>query len=118
MYAAVMARVYHEDIFQRQVIEYIRLQYPHTLAFHVPNGGKRQPREAARLKLQGVVPGVSDILIFWRGGMGALELKHGKNKPSPHQDYFGDRWQHAGGLYAVCWNLDQVIALLNSWGVK
>jgi len=31
--------------------------------FHVPNGGNRNPREAARLKRQGVRPGVSDYML-------------------------------------------------------
>lgn len=48
------------------------------LAFHVPNGGNRNLREATRLKKQGVRPGVSDIFIpIARGGYFGLwiELK-------------------------------------------
>ncbi len=118
MYAIVMKRNYTEDKFQQEVIQYIRLQYPHLLAFHVPNGGKRGAWEAARLKRQGVLAGVSDILLFWNGGHGAIELKCGKNKASPFQEYFADRWQWANGHYALCYTLDQVIAALKEWGVK
>jgi len=31
--------------------------------FHIPNGGNRNPREAARLKRMGVRPGVSDYCL-------------------------------------------------------
>lgn len=110
-------RNYPEDALQKSVIEYIRLQYPHVLCFAVPNGGKRNPREAARLKSQGVLAGVSDLLIFWPGGMGAIELKAGKNTTTGPQDYFGDRWEWAGGKFAVCRSLDSVIEKLKVWGV-
>ena len=33
------------------------------LLFHIPNGGSRHPAEAARLKAQGVKPGVPDICL-------------------------------------------------------
>ncbi len=45
---------------------------------HVPNGGKRDQLTGARLKRQGVKPGVPDVLIFDLGSNGkptALELK-------------------------------------------
>jgi len=113
-----MKRNYPEDDLQRAVIKYIRLQYPHLLCFAVPNGGKRNPREAARLKSQGVLAGVSDILLFWPGGMGAIELKAGNRKPSGQQEYFGDRWEWCGGNFAVCNSLDGVVELLRKWGVK
>lgn len=111
-------RSYSESALQKEVIQYIRLQYPHTLAFHVPNGGKREKWEAAHLKRQGVLAGVSDILIFWLGGMGAIELKAGKNTTTPQQDYFGDKWEWAGGFYEVCRSVDEVASALKRWGVK
>lgn len=114
----MVKRSYPEDALQQASIEYIRLQYPHVLAFHVPNGGKRNLYEATRLKRQGVVPGIADILIFWQGGHGAIELKCGRNKTSPHQDYFADKWQWTGGRYALCRDLDSVVAALKDWGVK
>jgi hypothetical protein len=70
-----------------------------SLLFHIPNGGRRNVREAARLKAMGVKAGVSDYFLpvgcegnypetlfygLW------IELKAGKNKPTPAQ--FG--WQH------------------------
>lgn len=39
-------------------------KYPELrLMLHVPNGGKRNAAEAARLKAQGVKPGVPDIFL-------------------------------------------------------
>jgi len=66
---------------QIAVINYIRMAFPDVLCFAVPNGGARKknsegvPIEAIMLKKMGVLAGVSDLLLFWNGGMGAIELK-------------------------------------------
>lgn len=106
-----------ESALQKQVIGYIRLQYPHTLSFAVPNGGKRGKVEASIMKAEGVLAGVSDILLFWHGGMGAIELKIGKNTESDYQKAFGARWLEIGGHYAVCRSLDDVISVMRAWGI-
>jgi hypothetical protein len=69
-------------------------RYPQlALLIHIPNGGKRNVREAARLKRMGVRAGVSDYFLpvvrpyaepadcsgFW------IELKAGKGKPTAAQ---------------------------------
>lgn len=60
--------------------------------FHaIPNGGKRNVREAVRLKAQGVKAGVHDTFLPKPRGVyhGCyLELKHGKNKLSAKQIEF------------------------------
>lgn len=58
------------------------------LMHHVPNGGSRDPTEAARLKAQGVKAGVPDICLpVPRGAYHGLyiEMKVGKNKPTKNQ---------------------------------
>lgn len=110
-----MKRTYPEDILQRQVWQYLKIQYPNMLAFHVPNGGRRDEREAAKFKSMGVIPGVSDLLLFWPGGFGAIELKAGKNKMQPTQIEFQRKWELAGGNFALCYSLDEVIAVIKSW---
>lgn len=59
---------------------------PHV--HHVANGGSRHPIEAARLKAQGVTPGVPDISVeLWAGKWHGLriELKRIGERPSPEQ---------------------------------
>lgn len=65
----------------------------------IPNGGRRDVREAARLKAEGVKPGVSDLLLpLRRGGHFALwlELKAPGNKPTPLQRAWLRRMELAG----------------------
>lgn len=53
-----------EQIALFQWAEFAKAQYPElALLFHVPNGGSRNRIEAARLKGQGVKPGVPDICL-------------------------------------------------------
>jgi len=61
---------------------------PRDYLLHIPNGGKRNVREAARLKKQGVRAGVSDYLLAYPcGGYHGLwiELKAGRGKPTKPQ---------------------------------
>ena len=41
----------------------------------VPNGGRRDKRTGAKLKREGVKPGVSDIIMFYFGKVFCLEIK-------------------------------------------
>ena len=70
-----------------------------TYLLSIPNGGKRNPREAARLKAEGAKPGVSDLLLpLRRQGAGSLwiELKAPGNKPTPLQREWLERMRLAG----------------------
>lgn len=76
------------------------------LLFHVPNGGSRDRREAARLKAQGVKPGVPDLFLpVARNGYHGLwiELKAGNGKPTANQlQWIGDLCEQ-GYQASVCW---------------
>ncbi len=87
----------------------------------IPNGGRRNAREAARLKRAGVLAGVSDAhLPLARAGFVGLwiELKpivmkrpagggpirpSYERKPEPTQRAWLDRMTSAGHLAVVCW---------------
>lgn len=77
-----------EDKLQRQVMDYIQLQYPNVYAIHVANEGKRSHFERYKFKYLGGKAGVPDVLIFqqnqFKGGL-AIELKVGYNKPTVNQ---------------------------------
>ncbi len=74
----------------------------------IPNGGKRSsPREGARLKAEGVKPGVSDLLLpLRRGGFAGLwiEMKAPGKKPTALQRDWLDRMGRAG--YFATWRDD------------
>lgn len=78
----------------------------------IPNGGKRaSAREGARLKAEGVKPGVSDLMLpLRRGGFAGLwlELKAPGKKPTKEQREWIDRMNAAG--YFATWCDDWQVA--------
>lgn len=51
----------HEE--QRVFVSIFRKKYRPVRIFAIPNGGKRSPATAGRLKAEGVSPGVPDLFI-------------------------------------------------------
>ena len=93
-----------EDDLQEDIIRYCNLKPELRRIFAIPNGGKRDVREAARLKAQGVKAGVCDLCLplpipgMFHGLF--LELKVGNNKPTASQkDWL--RYFHGVGYYAA-----------------
>ena len=87
------------------------LRWPEVdLMFHVPNGGSRNPAEAARLKAQGVKPGVPDLFLpIARNGYHGLfiELKRKTGgRTSPEQERMVRKLNQQGYKAVVCkgWN--------------
>jgi hypothetical protein len=79
--------------------------------------GKKFSLRGQRNKAKGVRAGVPDIHICWRGGVGWIELKAGKNNTSAAQDKMHVALQMAGARVAVCWSVDEVERVLRGWGV-
>lgn len=111
-----------EDTLQRSCVEWFGYQYPSLswALFHVPNGGRRDPREAARFKGLGVRPGVPDLFLILPSGDGkfhylALELKIGKNTQTDYQRQYEININRNGGRYVVIRSLDQFIEEIKNY---
>lgn len=95
---------------QRACVRWFRMQYPQYLLFHVPNGGRRNAREAAFLKLEGVVAGIPDLfLAVGRHGFHGLfiEMKAGRNTATPAQKEMMERLYRAGYSCVVCRSFEE-----------
>ena len=84
-----------------------RKKYPALdLLYAVPNAAKRTPRLGAWMKAEGLKTGVPDIVLpVARGGFHSLyiELKIGRNKPTPNQLLFMRNLTEHGNLCQVCY---------------
>lgn len=82
-------------------------KYPELkLMHHIPNGGKRDVKTAINLKHEGVKAGVPDICLpVARGKFHGLyiELKVGKNKPTPKQLEWIYSLEQEGYAVKVCY---------------
>lgn len=90
------------------------------LAFAIPNGGKRDPVTAARLKREGVKAGVPDVFLPVPSGEYAglwIEFKFGRNKPEPEQLAWMGQLERQGYETAICYSwqdaFDKVMAYLS-----
>ncbi len=72
---------------QAKLIRWFKLQYPGTVMFAIPNGGKRGIIEAQMLVLEGVTSGVPDLFLA-KGERGLnglfIEMKRPKVKGKPN----------------------------------
>lgn len=97
----------------------MRTQYPAlTLYHHIPNGGLRDKRTAARLIGQGVLIGVPDVFIpAARGGYHGIyvELKVGHNCPTPVQNEFMAAAIREGCYCAVCYGWPCAAAVIEDY---
>jgi hypothetical protein len=94
-------------------------QHPEiALLYAIPNGGHRHVAVAARLKAEGVKAGVPDLHLpvargRWHGLY--LELKVGRNKPTPEQAQWHERLRAQGYAVVVCYGADQALTALQRY---
>lgn len=109
-----------EHRLQCACVRWFRLAYPqhHHNLFAVPNGGYRTPATAAKIKAEGALPGVSDlILLIARGGYHGLliEMKTDKGRQSEAQR----EWQRLIGAdgykYVVVRSIEEFIKVVNDY---
>ena len=101
-----------EHQLQVECVKWFRLQYPHLAhaLFAVPNGGRRDATTGAKLKAEGALAGVSDIiLLYMSGNYGALliEMKTKKGAQSDKQKEWQAKITSRGEYkYVICRNFD------------
>lgn len=110
-----------EHRIQCACVRWFSLQYPrlHGRLFAVPNGGRRDATTAAKLKAEGVVAGVSDLILLKSNrdyGALLIEMKtlNGRQRDSQKQ------WQNivcADGeyKYVVCRSFDDFQREVNNY---
>jgi hypothetical protein len=86
--------------------------------FAIPNGGMRHPAIAKKLKAEGVKAGVSDLFLAYpAGGYCGLwiEMKVGKNKPTPEQEAWVNDMNANGYSAWICYGADEAIEVLTNY---
>lgn len=88
------------------------------MMFHVPNGGYRNPREARNLRLQGVKPGVPDIILpIPRGNFHGLfiELKAEGGRLTLDQSNYLISLNNLGYMVKKCIGADDAIETIKAY---
>lgn len=109
-----------EHNIQTACVTWFRYQYPEYLIFAVPNGGKRDKRTiyrrgvpitysptAAKLKEEGALAGVADLIIVAHNKTVFVEMKTAKGKQEVSQKVFERNVQRLGHPYLLCHSFDE-----------
>jgi hypothetical protein len=113
-----------EHLIQISIVDYLRhaLRGLPATFYAVPNGGRRDAREAGRLFAEGVRAGVADIVVQYRLADGSalvvgFEVKAPKKYQSKTQKEWQPEFEAAGGVYAVVRSIEEVADALVKVGV-
>lgn len=101
-----------EHRIQCECVRWFSLQYPrlHGRLFAVPNGGRRDATTAAKLKAEGVVAGVADLILLKSNrdyGALLIEMKTRKGRQRDSQKQWEDTvCADSEYKYVVCRSFD------------
>ena len=114
-----------EHQIQCACVKWFNLQYPEYrgLLFAVPNGGARSKATAGKLKAEGVVAGVSDLILLvphlYPGGYTkhglCIEIKTQKGTQSKEQKEWQKKVWMKGYNYVVCRSFEEFMAQVSYW---
>lgn len=84
------------------------LSYCGVMHWATPNGGIRDKVTASKLKREGVIPGVSDLIILQNSSRGPLfvEVKTSKGRQNENQVKFQEDVERLGYRYLIWRSVD------------
>ena len=107
---------HQESTLQTDCVRWFRYQYPHLVIYAVPNGGSRNVREAQRLKAEGVLSGVADLVVLLTQGKSLyIEMKVKGNRQTQNQKDFQKKVIALGHTYAVCYTFDEFKQVIENY---
>lgn len=102
-----------EHNLQVTIVKYLR--YKDYLVFSVPNAGARSERMGAYYKAEGLLAGVSDLILVLQTEVIFIELKIGNEKQRANQKEFEKKVTNLGYQYWLIYSLEQLIVYLNAF---
>lgn len=107
-----------EAAIQADCLELLRVGYPDVFVFHIANGGMiMEPRVVAKLKWQGLRPGVPDLALYWTGGHALVEVKSAVGRLSDDQKAVHELLRMRGHKVGIVRSTDDLRAALAEWKV-
>lgn len=109
-----------ESQIQQACVKWFRLQYPNLagLLFAIPNGGARSQVTGAILKAEGVLAGVSDLILLYPTdkyhGL-CIEMKTEKGRQQETQKQFQQRVEALNYKYIICRNIDTFVSAITDY---
>ncbi len=111
---------HEESYIQQNCVTWFRLAFPalRLNLFAVPNGGRRNRVEACIMKAEGIVAGVSDLILLYPAcgyhGL-CVEMKTEKGRQSDSQKVWQEAVEAQGYRYIVCRSFDEFRAEVSKY---
>ncbi len=129
---AIKQKPVTESVLQSQCVAWFRAQYPEIVIFAIPNAAKRSFSLAARMRKEGMVSGIPDLMVAKMKfetylfeemtvsgpiyGALFIEMKRSDSeKTTANQDYYLQKLQEAGYKTAVCHSFDEFQQTVNEY---
>lgn len=107
-----------ESKMQEALIKASNLKWWGQYLFAIPNGGLRDKGTAAKLKREGVRPGIPDLFLSIAtqtySGL-YIELKYGKNKLTKNQSEYMERFSGVGYRCIVCYDWEDAFKTIENY---
>lgn len=109
-----------EHRLQCACVQWFRMQYRHLshCLFAVPNGGRRDEATAGKLKAEGQLAGVSDLILLLRTpqyGALLIEMKTPQGRQSETQQQWQQAIEPCGYRYVICRSIDDFMTEVNTY---
>lgn len=107
-----------EDRIQYEIVTWFHNSYclykhkPRGLIMSVPNGGRRDKKEAMKLKATGLLAGAADLILIYNGKVLFMEVKTDTGRQSDSQVDFEHRIHDNGLKYYIVRSLDEAKELV------
>lgn len=101
---------------QEAVVTWCRLN--RVPVVHIPNEGKRSAAYGAALKRAGMQKGFPDLFFPIPSGQYHglfIEMKYGKNKPTPEQESWLSSLSAVGYFCSVCYGYDAAVKTIRKY---
>ena len=108
-------RTEHEE--QREFVSRFRQTYPGIRIMAIPNGGARSKTTAARLKVEGVSPGVPDLFVPAWGLWIEMKRTKGGSVSAEQKDWLFYLDQ-VGYTAIVCCGSDEAMRVVKEFNAK
>lgn len=113
-----------EEYLQKSCVTWFKVAYPKEIILSIPNGAylagtaAKRAYQWRRLLDTGALPGCPDLLIAKPNKINAglfVEMKFGKNKPSPEQVAVIQKLTDKGYRCNVCYSLDEFMRVVGEY---
>jgi len=111
---------YREHALQTTCAAYLRRALPPDAAWTSVDPATDQHMDVvagARRRARGILAGWPDMQVLWGGGFYGIELKIPGGRMSENQLLRAAEIKQAGGMYAVCYSVEDVERTLRGWGI-